>query len=93
MTRPRWQSRPATEADLPAVLALLAECDLPADGLAEHLSTLLVAEADQRLIGTAGLELYGQRERHVGDALPAFAAAAAATVGRLSRRRIACAIE
>lgn len=57
MTRPRWQSRPATEADLPAVLALLAECDLPADGLAEHLSTLLVAEADQRLIGTAGLEL------------------------------------
>ncbi len=50
-----------TAQDLPAVLALLAENDLPVAGLAEHGEALLVARAEGRVVGSAALELYGDQ--------------------------------
>jgi amino-acid N-acetyltransferase len=49
---------PAGPADWPAVLALLRECGLPPDGLAEHFGAALVALDGPRLAGCAALELY-----------------------------------
>ena len=48
----------AEAEDLDAVLALLSENDLPLDGLADHLGTLLVARRAGRVIGSAALEVY-----------------------------------
>lgn len=49
----------ATPADLPAIVALLQQQGLPADGLADHVSTALVARQGGRVVGIAALELYG----------------------------------
>ncbi len=46
--------------DLPAVLALLRAAGLPQEGVAEHFKEFLVALADDRVVGAAGLELYGE---------------------------------
>jgi amino-acid N-acetyltransferase len=51
--------RPARDADLPAVLALLDSAGLPAAGVAEHLSGFVVAE-EGSLVGVAGLETHGR---------------------------------
>jgi N-acetylglutamate synthase-like GNAT family acetyltransferase len=53
--------RDAAPADLPAVLALLAEAGLPAHGVAEAFADFVVAESGDhhRLVGAAGLELHG----------------------------------
>jgi thioredoxin type arsenate reductase len=48
----------AQPGDLPAILALLAENNLPPDGLAEHVGTTLVARHDGTIVGSAALELY-----------------------------------
>ena len=48
----------AEPEDLDAVLALLSENDLPLDGLADHLETLLVARYAGRVVGSAALEVY-----------------------------------
>jgi len=48
----------ATPQDLEAVLALLAQHQLPPDGLREHLATLLVARCADRVVGSAALEIY-----------------------------------
>lgn len=45
--------------ELPQVADLLARCGLPIDGLEEPTTTLLVARADDRAVGSIGLELYG----------------------------------
>jgi len=50
---------PANPADLEAILKLLAASGLPRDGLAEHLTTALVARAEDAVVGCAALELYG----------------------------------
>lgn len=50
----------ATVEDLPAILALLEKTGLPRDGIAEHLSTMFVAREGKRVVGSAGLELYGE---------------------------------
>jgi amino-acid N-acetyltransferase len=51
----------AVPSDLPAVLTLLRESGLPKAGLAEHPGTLLlVARGNDRVVGTAALELYGK---------------------------------
>ena len=42
------------------VLALLAANGLPEAGLADHMGTTLIAEADGDIVGSAALELYGQ---------------------------------
>ena len=51
--------RPAGRGDLPAVLRLLEESGLPAAGVEEALQGFVVAEADGRLVGVAGLEVHG----------------------------------
>ena len=49
----------ATSRELPRVLRLLEESGLPDAGLQEHLATLLVARDEERIVGSAALEMYG----------------------------------
>jgi amino-acid N-acetyltransferase len=49
--------RPARREDLPAVERLLTESKLPLDGVADELSTFIVAESGKELVGVAGLEV------------------------------------
>lgn len=51
--------RTARTSDLPEVLALLGRAQLPAAGVAEAFSHFVVAEVEGKLVGAAGLELYG----------------------------------
>ena len=44
--------------DLPNVLVLLYKCNLPKEGLANHLSRTLVARSGDRVVGCSPLELY-----------------------------------
>lgn len=48
----------AKETDLTAILALLERAGLPQDGLADHLTSTLVARQDGAIVGSAALELY-----------------------------------
>ena len=49
---------PATEGDLPAIEALVAEVALPAD-VAPHLSDFLVARHQGQIVGCVGMEVHG----------------------------------
>jgi amino-acid N-acetyltransferase len=49
---------PAQDRDLQEIRSLLDGLHLPLAGIAEHLSTMVVAREDGRVVGTAGLELY-----------------------------------
>jgi amino-acid N-acetyltransferase len=40
------------------ITSLLERCHLPLAGVADHLETMLVAKDGDRIVGTAGLELY-----------------------------------
>src|SRR5687768_10337452 len=51
--------RGARSGDLPEVLALLRKAELPSAGVPETFSNFFVAEQEGRLIGAAGLEIYG----------------------------------
>ncbi|MCS6913282.1 MAG: UDP-N-acetylmuramate:L-alanyl-gamma-D-glutamyl-meso-diaminopimelate ligase [Myxococcales bacterium] len=52
---------PATPADLDSVLALLQRVNLPTEGLAPDLANFLVLrEADGKVVGCVGLEVYGE---------------------------------
>ena len=51
--------RSAREADLAEVLTLLGRAHLPAAGVAEAFSHFVVAEHESKLVGAAGLEIYG----------------------------------
>ena len=56
----KTQIEPLKAADVDAVYELLRGHHLPVDGLAEHLATTLVArDGGGRVLGSAGLELYG----------------------------------
>jgi amino-acid N-acetyltransferase len=50
---------PASLEELPQVLKLLEEGGLPPDGLEDHLPTILVARLEERVVGSAALELHG----------------------------------
>jgi amino-acid N-acetyltransferase len=50
----------ARQEELPDILALLDECELPKEGLAPHLSTTLVARDGNQIIGSSALEMYGE---------------------------------
>ena len=50
---------PAAQADLPAILELLAASKLPRAGIEDHVASTLVARADSDVVGSAALELYG----------------------------------
>ena len=80
--------------DLDVVEALLERAQLLADGLRQHADHLLVARAGNRVIGCAGLEVYGdaallrsvavaaeQRSSGVGSALTSAALDEAARSG------------
>jgi len=49
----------AESQDLPAVLALLAETQLPTAGVAENFDTFFVVDDGNRIVACAGLELHG----------------------------------
>lgn len=49
---------PATAQDLDDVLALLRECELPVDGVDQHIGTFIVARDGGRLVGCGGAEAY-----------------------------------
>jgi amino-acid N-acetyltransferase len=52
---------PATSADLPAVRALLKRCELPTEDVAPAPSaTFLQARAGDTIVGTVGLEIFGE---------------------------------
>jgi amino-acid N-acetyltransferase len=51
--------RDAQPADLPAVLALLGQADLPTAGVVDTLPHFMVAEDRGQIVGAVGLELYG----------------------------------
>ncbi len=53
-------NKPATIADQAPIFALLARCALPLDGLADHLTTALVARQGSAVVGCVALELYGR---------------------------------
>ena len=48
----------ARRDELPDILALLDECELPREGLAAHLSTTLVARSGNEIVGCSALELH-----------------------------------
>jgi amino-acid N-acetyltransferase len=48
----------ARAEDLDGILRLLEEQRLPQEGLREHLETALVVRLDDRIVGSAALELY-----------------------------------
>ncbi len=51
--------RPAVLSDLPALVTLLGQTELPMVGVADHLETFLVADGPAGVVASAGLELYG----------------------------------
>jgi amino-acid N-acetyltransferase len=51
--------RLAKEGDRAEVEALLNQAGLPGDGVGEHFNTFIVAEDRARIVGVAGLEMYG----------------------------------
>jgi N-acetylglutamate synthase-like GNAT family acetyltransferase len=51
--------RPARPEDREAVLELLQEANLPADGLDEYLENVLVARDDDAIVGCVGAEYHG----------------------------------
>ena len=78
----------AAARDVPDVLALLARHGLPLDGVAEHVSTMVVARDHGRLIGVAAIEL------HAGGALlRSVAVAPEAQGGGLGHRLTEAALE
>ena len=50
----------AKKEEAPAIMALLESCELPQDGLSDHLATTLVARYSGNVVGSAALELYGE---------------------------------
>ena len=48
---------PAQPADLPGILALLQYCDLPSEGMAEHVATAVVARLGDRIVGCSVAEI------------------------------------
>ena len=52
--------RRARQTDLDQVLRLLADNGLPSEGVSDHIGTFVVAEDGFKVVGTAGLELYGR---------------------------------
>ncbi len=49
--------RRARQADLPEVLAILSEADLPLEGVSENLGSFVVSESDGSIVGVGGLEI------------------------------------
>ncbi|MES2304187.1 MAG: arsenic resistance N-acetyltransferase ArsN2 [Gemmatimonadota bacterium] len=80
--------RAAQAHDLPAVTALLAEAELPRDGVAESFGDFFVAESAGEVIGAAGLEIRG-RDALLRSVVVAPAAQGHAVGHQLTARAIA----
>ncbi len=52
--------RRAREEDIPQIEVLITAEGLPAYGLAEYLETFFVLDEGRRVVGCAGLEIYGE---------------------------------
>ena len=89
-----WIMHRATPHDWPKLAALLATADLPLVGAEAHLPDFFLAFRDDVLIGSAGLESYGntallrsvavavpERGHHLGQALVQQVLAYAASLG------------
>ena len=50
----------ASRDDLDTILLLLREVELPVEGVKEHVQDFLIMMMDDRVIGSAGLELYNE---------------------------------
>ena len=50
---------PAVREDLPAIVALLAQSELPEEGVGETLTTMLVSREEGHVVGSAAVELPG----------------------------------
>jgi N-acetylglutamate synthase-like GNAT family acetyltransferase len=87
----------ARSADYPAIAGLLTEAGLPLDGADDAFRTGVVARDDDRLVGAAAVELYGEaallrsvgvvpdaRGAGLGEALVTAAEAVAAEAGALT---------
>jgi amino-acid N-acetyltransferase len=57
--RGQMSVRQARRGDLPVLRDLLSLCNLPFDGVADHLDAFLVALDQGQLAGSVGLERYG----------------------------------
>jgi N-acetylglutamate synthase-like GNAT family acetyltransferase len=55
-----WTIRQATEGDWAALAGLLTKSDLPLDGAEAHLAEFFVAVHEEDLLGSVGLERYGE---------------------------------
>lgn len=53
--------RSAETRDYPAIISLLKIAKLPPDGVEENLSNFLVLNREGKIIGTVGLEIYGDK--------------------------------
>lgn len=56
---PPFKLAPAEPSDLDGILQLLKDSHLPTDGVADHMHHFLTIRRGIRLIGCAGLEIYG----------------------------------
>lgn len=54
-----YPPEPAKPHDLPAALELLRRSQLPTEGVVEHFGNYVVVRDQGRLVGVAGLEVYG----------------------------------
>lgn len=60
MTDPQWKLRPAVEGDRQTVAEMLADAELPVDGLEEQFGEgYVIAELDGRVVGAGGIEVHG----------------------------------
>jgi N-acetylglutamate synthase-like GNAT family acetyltransferase len=55
----RTTIRRATSNDLGGIMHLLESASLPTLGVTDHVQHFLVAEKDETIVGTVGLEVYG----------------------------------
>ena len=87
--------RRAAAKDLPPIERLLADCELPSEGVSEWIDHFWVADASGAIVAVAGLELYddgallrsvavspGRRGSGIGRVLVERVLAAAAMAGR-----------
>ncbi|MBP6013635.1 MAG: GNAT family N-acetyltransferase [Alphaproteobacteria bacterium] len=52
--------RPALESDWSSIEGLLRACDLPIAGARDHLGDFVLAETQDRVVGCAGAEIFGE---------------------------------
>ena len=55
-----FRIRNAEVNDLPAILALLKRAELPTEDVEKFCPYFLVAQIDEKVVGTAGMEVYGK---------------------------------